>query len=690
MGNVDNMVVLGASMAGGLALTYYMTKREKPIDPYYDFENQSVEIDKEQHIRVCPSVKGKSLTEYRFEDVRTLFDVLPKGLVLSSDGPCVGQREGPGKGPYIWMKYSEVIEKIRSIGSGLIFKGIESSNSSNIGIYSSNRNEWIISEHACYSFSFPVVSLYDSYGKDSIRYILNHAELRAIFVDTFSRIMNLLEVIDHVSHLKLIIHFNQFSESENKIIEKYRHKIAIVHFETLLEIGRKNLIPPNPPKPSDIATVCYTSGTTGNPKGALLSHGNIIANEAAINERLNQPHLNFLSDDPPVVHMSYLPLAHMLERQASMMVFLAGGRLGFLSGDITCLISDAQELKPRDFPIVPRLLNKLYDSVSNQIKGSSVKQFLLKRAIAAKEADRKRGIYRKDTLYDKLVFNKIRERLGGRICRMATGSAPISDEVMIFSKAAFSCPIPEGYGQTEATCSVTFTHPFDVKLGHCGPPVSCYMVKLVDVPEMNYFACSNQGEICCKGPSVFKGYLKDEEKTNEAIDKDGWLHTGDIGMWLSNGCLKIIDRKKNLFKLSQGEYISPEKIENIYLRSQFVAQIIIEGNSLKDFVVGIVVPDIDYLREHFKNPNLDLKTFCSNQSSNSLVMNDLELIGKNSGLMSYEKVKKIHLHPELMSLENGLATPTMKIKRAQVRIFFGDVIRKMYNEPADLRPSSKI
>ncbi|CAF0824515.1 unnamed protein product [Brachionus calyciflorus] len=673
MFNVDNSTVLGASIVGGAALTYFMTRKQRPIDPLYDFENQSVEIDENEHIRVCSSNKGKELTTHRFEDVRTLYDALPKGLGLSCDGPCIGQRDGPGKGHYTWLKYSEVIERVRCIG-----------------IYSSNRNEWVISEHACYSFSLPVVSLYDSYGKDSIQYILNHAEIKGIFVDTFARIMNILEVLDNLTHLKLIVHFNKFDEQESNKINIYKDKIEIIYFDDLLKIGKLNLIPPNPPKPNDIATVCYTSGTTGNPKGALLTHLNIIANEAAINDRLNRPHINFCSDKPRPVHMSYLPLAHMLERQASMMVFLAGGRIGFLSGDITCLPSDAQELKPYDMPIVPRLMNKLYNSVHNQLKGSSIKQMLFKRAIAAKEEDRKKGIYRKNTFYDKLVFNKIREKLGGNIVRMATGSAPISDEVMIFARAVFSCPIPEGYGQTEATCSVTFSHPFDVKLGHCGPPVSCYMVKLVDVPEMDYYAKNNQGEICCKGPSVFKGYLKDEEKTAEAIDKDGWLHTGDIGMWLPNGCLKIIDRKKNLFKLSQGEYISPEKIENIYLRSQFVAQIIIEGDSLKDYVVGIVVPDVDYLREHFKNSNLDLKTFCSKEESKRLILDDLERIGKATGLMSYEKVRKIHLHPELMSLENGLATPTMKIKRAQVRSYFKNIIQNLYNEKVEEVPKAKI
>jgi long-chain acyl-CoA synthetase len=192
-----------------------------------------------------------------------------------------------------------------------------------------------------------------------------------------------------------------------------------------------------------------------------------------------------------------------------------------------------------------------------------------------------RGCYNKSSIYDWLIFNKVRDKFGGNIIRSATGGAPISDSVMSFARSAFGCPIPEGFGQTEATCSITFSHPFDPTIGHCGPPVSCFMVKLVDVPEMGYFSDNNQGEICAKGPSVFKGYLKDEVKTAEAIDKDGWLHTGDIGIWLPNGCLKIIDRKKNLFKLSQGEYISPEKIEAIYSRSPFVDQIIVEGDSLE-------------------------------------------------------------------------------------------------------------
>ena len=630
-------------------------------------------------------MKGKPLVEYRFEDVRTLYDVLPKGLALSNNGLCLGEREGPGKGPYKWLTYSQVLEKVRYIASGLVHKNIEQSNATRIGIYAANRSEWIISEHACYSNSLVVVSLYDSYGKSSIKYILNHAELKAVFVDTYARLMNILEVIDELPHLNLLVHFNSLSAEESEKVNSYRGKVDIVSFEELLEIGRFNVHPPKPPRINDIATICYTSGTTGIPKGALISHLNIIANEAAIFERVNKPHLNYNRSDPPVVHMSYLPLAHMLERQASVMSFLSGGKYGFISGDITKLADDCQVLKPTDLPMVPRLLNKLYNSVTSQVNQSSLKRILFNKAIEAKEADRKRGIFRRNTIYDKLVFNKIREKLGGNLIRTATGSAPISDEVLIFSKAALGCPIPEGYGQTEATCSVTFTHPFDPCLGHCGAPVSCYMVKLVDVPEMGYFADQDQGEICAKGPSRFVGYLKDEEKTAEVIDKDGWLHTGDIGMWLPNGTLKIIDRKKNLFKLSQGEYISPEKVENVYIRSQFLAQVYVEGDSLKDFLVAVVVPDEVYLTEYCRNLGISgtFEELCENRKVRSIIMEDLQKFGKAAGLMSYEQVKNIYLHSKMMTLENGLATPTMKIKRQEVRKYFQETITNLYKENLD-------
>jgi len=218
--------------------------------------------------------------------------------------------------------------------------------------------------------------------------------------------------------------------------------------------------------------------------------------------------------------------------------------------------------------------------------------------------------------------------------------------------------------------------------GHVGPPVPCNIVKLVDVEEMEYFAENGQGEICVKGPNVFKGYLKDPERTADTIDKDGWLHTGDIGEWLPNGTLKIIDRKKNIFKLSQGEYIAPEKIQNVYLRSPFVAQVFVCGDSLKSFIVAIAVPDAEVLEAWAQKNGIegDIKQLCQNETVYNTVFEDVLTKGREGGLNSLEQVKKIYLHPEMFSIENGLLTPTLKARRPEILRTFKAEIERLYEQ----------
>lgn len=217
-------------------------------------------------------------------------------------------------------------------------------------------------------------------------------------------------------------------------------------------------------------------------------------------------------------------------------------------------------------------------------------------------------------------------------------------------------------------------------LGHVGVPLACNHVKLEDVPDMNYFSVNNEGEICIKGTNVFKGYLKDPEKTEEALDKDGWLHTGDIGRWLPNGTLKIIDRKKNIFKLAQGEYIAPEKIENIYIRSRAVLQIFVHGESLRSSLVAVVVPDPEALPSFAAKIGVkgSFEELCQNQVVKEAILEDLLKIGKESGLKSFEQVKSIFLHTEQFSIENGLLTPTLKAKRAELSKYFQSQINSLY------------
>nr|KAF6480701.1 hypothetical protein HJG59_010563 [Molossus molossus] len=453
-------------------------------------------------------------------------------------------------------------------------------------------------------------------------------------------------------------------------------RVVIKSMQAVEDCGQRNARVPVPPKPSDLSIVCFTSGTTGNPKGAMLTHGNVVADFSGflkVTEKVIFPR----QDD---VLISFLPLAHMFERVIQSVVYCHGGRVGFFQGDIRLLSDDMKALCPTIFPVVPRLLNRMYDKIFSQAD-TPLKRWLLEFAAKRKQAEVRSGIIRNDSIWDELFFNKIQASLGGCVRMIVTGSAPASPTVLGFLRAALGCQVYEGYGQTECTAGCTFTTPGDWTSGHVGAPLPCNHIKLIDVEELNYWTCKGEGEICVRGPNVFKGYLKDPEKTKEALDSDGWLHTGDIGQWLPAGTLKIIDRKKHIFKLAQGEYVAPEKIENIYIRSEPVAQIYVHGDSLQAFLVGIVVPDPEVM------PSWGLKRgiegtyaeLCENKELKKAILEDMVRLGKESGLHSFEQVKAIHIHSDMFSVQNGLLTPTLKAKRPELREYFKKQIEELYS-----------
>ncbi|XP_054132866.1 long-chain-fatty-acid--CoA ligase 5 isoform X3 [Melozone crissalis] len=635
-------------IAFGAVIFLWVISRPKPLLPPVDLNKQSIGI--EGGARRAALLTDNNLLSYYFEDAKTLYEVFQRGVSISGNGDCLGYRKP--KQPYQWLTYKQVSDRTKYLGSGLLQKGCQPSSSQYIGIFAQNRPEWIISEYACYTYSMVAVPLYDTLGPEAIVYIVNKADISVVICDTPAKAEVLLKNCEDKKTpcLKIIVLMDLFDKELKDRGAKVG--VEILSLQEVEELGRNNIRDPVPPKPEDLSVVCFTSGTTGNPKGAMLTHQNVVSNAAAF-LRCTENTIECTSSD---VVISYLPLAHMFERVVQTVVYSCGAKVGFFQGDIKLLTDDMKTLKPTLFPVVPRLLNRVYDKIQSGAN-TPVKKFLLKFAVFMKTAEIKQGIIRNDSIWDKVVFKKIQETMGGRVRIMVTGAAPISPSVLTFLRAALGCQIFEGYGQTECSAGSTFSMPGDWTTGHVGAPLACNIIKLDDVEEMSYFSSNNEGEVCIKGPNVFKGYLKDPEKTAEAIDKDGWLHTGDIGKWLPNGTLKIIDRKKNIFKLAQGEYIAPEKIENVYIRSAPVAQVFVHGESLRSFLIGIVVPDAEMLPEF---------------AAKLGVKGSFEELCKNP-------VKDLYIHTELFSVENGLLTPTLKAKRGDVVKFFQKEIEALYS-----------
>ncbi|XP_022900131.1 long-chain-fatty-acid--CoA ligase 5 isoform X3 [Onthophagus taurus] len=668
--------------AGALALTgvaaasaFYLASRPAPQKPLFPLDEQCTLLPGPELIRISKffkDAKEGQFVSYLYSDTRTLYEGFRRGAKEANNGPCLGWRESYNK-PYQWLNYNEALLRAKNFGAGLIQMGLQPGTETFIGIYAQNCPEWILTEQALYCYSMVLVPLYDTLGPDACAFIIKQTSINVVVCDDDQKCNFLLDKGPRCMQKLIVV-------KDVRAATKQRAKnrgVEIIKFSDVEVQGSKRHHPETPPKPSDLCTICYTSGTTGNPKGVMLTHENVMASVCAV--------IMQLGDHKPVssdVMISFLPLAHMLERCCENAMYLVGAAVGFYSGDIRRLSDDMKALRPTVTPAVPRLLNRIYDKVQNEIGRSCIKKMLYNMAMSAKENEIKRGIIRNNSFWDMLVFRKVQEGMGGRLRFMLVGSAPLAENVLTFIRCALGCLVVEGYGQTECCAPISLTVQGDYVPGHVGPPVACCCVKLVDVPEMEYWAKNNQGEVCVKGTNVFKGYYKDQENTDETIDENGWHHTGDIGMWQNNGTLKIIDRKKHIFKLSQGEYIVPEKIENCYIRSQYVQQVFVHGESLKSCIVAIVVPDVDVIKCWAQENGIPgtLSVLCNHPEVKQLILDDMLAWGREGALKSFEQVKDIYLHPDPFSVQNGLLTPTMKSKRPQIKSYFTPQIEDMYKK----------
>ncbi|KAJ1552176.1 hypothetical protein HK405_012359 [Cladochytrium tenue] len=498
--------------------------------------------------------------------------------------------------------------------------------------------------------------------------------------------------------------------------------IVLYSFLEVEALGRENRVPFLLPTASDILTFSYTSGalpietssllttywnrTTGVPKAAMLTHGNIIGTLRGLIDLGND------TGGEDVV-LSYMPLAHVYERISISMEIMAGCKIGFYRGDPKYLIEDILTLRPTFLPSVPRVWNRVADSIKAKVAaGSPLARAIFTTAYNAKEAHlRATGSYA-HPFWDALVFNKVKMALGGRIRAMFSAAAPISEDVARFLSIVFGVPLGDGYAQTEnaAGCTVAFSR--DPVRGHVGSVITSNEIKLVSVPELNYLVTDKpfpRGEIWTRGASVFAGYYKDPEKTREALTEDGWLKSGDIGYLDEKGRLYLIDRKKNIFKLAQGEYVAPEKIENKYIMSPLVAQIYVHGDPLRSNLVSIVVLAQEIAvpaavaagilpastpRPEAGGPGLEppasVVALTQSEPFRKLLQRELDRVAAEGGLHGFEQVKNVRIVADFFSPESGLLTPTLKLKRPEAAKKFAELIKDMYDELEAAAPAAKL
>ena len=530
-----------------------------------------------------------------------------------------------------------------------------------IGLVSTNnRTEWFVADLGISQIGAITVPVYPTISIEDYVYIFNDAEIKYCFVSDKGLYEKLLQVKEKVSSLIEIFTFDE--------VENAKNWSEILHLgndfsQEEVENRKKGI------KEENLATIIYTSGTTGSPKGVMLTHKNIISNVLGVENRIPIPN----KDYKEIRTLSFLPICHILERMVCYFYFHHGFSTYFAES-IEKIGENMKEVKPHFVTVVPRLLEKVYDKIYHKgISAGGLKKLIFLWAMGVnKKYELGQPKNWKQKLADKLVFSKWREGLGGEIVSLISGSAALSISLNKKFQAA-GIPIIEGYGLTE-TSPVIAVNSFDqMKLGSVGKPLDNLQVKIAD-----------DGEILVKGSSVTQGYLNKPEQTKEAFTEDGFFKTGDIGHIDEEGFLIITDRKKEMFKTSGGKYVAPQMIENKAKASRFIEQIMVVGEGEK-MPCAFVQPEFDFVKRWAELHNLDI-----GQTPEEMVKSpelkkriEKEIDKLNQKLGNWEQVKRIELTPEIWSVDNGMLTPTMKLKRKVIKERYIDLYNKLYEKETD-------
>ncbi|KAM4770715.1 fatty acid CoA ligase Acsl3 [Rhinophrynus dorsalis] len=641
----------------------------------------------------------QSLASSLYPGCDTLEKVFKHATNLFKDKNCLGTREvlseedevqPNGKifkkvilGKYNWMSYEEAYSFASQLASGLAALGQKPK--SNIAIFCETRAEWILCAQACFMYNFPLVTLYSTLGGPAIAHGLVETEVTHIITSKELLQTKLKAILPQVPLLRHIILVDGTSTQQADFPKTIKvHTIASVQALGAKQLHKQQSFP----VAHDIAVIMYTSGSTGIPKGVMISHSNLIAGITGMAQRI--PNLGETD-----TYIGYLPLAHVLELSAELVCLSRGCRVGYSSpqtlSDQSTKIKkgskgDASELQPTLMAAVPEIMDRIYKNVMSKVATMSpVQKGLFSLAYNYKMKQISRGY--STPLCDRIVFRKVRKLLGGRMRVLLSGGAPLSAATQRFMNICFCCPVGQGYGLTETCGAGTITEMWDYSTGRVGAPLVCCEIKLKNWEEGGYFNTDQpypRGEILIGGPNVTMGYYKNEMKTMEdfCVDENGqrWFCTGDIGKFHSDGCLKIIDRKKDLVKLQAGEYVSLGKVEAALKNLSLVDNICAYANSDQSYVIGFVVPNQKELLKLAEKKGVQgsFESLCNNAI---MEKEALKLLAESPAAATLEKFEipaKIRLVSEPWTPETGLVTDAFKLKRKELKSHYQEDIERMY------------
>ncbi|KAK2000666.1 AMP-binding enzyme [Colletotrichum falcatum] len=584
--------------------------------------------------------------------------------------------------PYEYITFHEYERLTLQLGAGLRKLGMAKAD--RLHLYAATSSHWLAMSHAAASQSMPVVTAYDTLGEQGLKYSMVATSAKAIFLDPHL-LPTLANVLQEAKDIRFVIwnSQNQIQQAHVDQLKSAHPEIQILSIEELRKLGEENPVDAVPPTTDDLCCIMYTSGSTGTPKGVPLKHKAVVAAVAGVSAVV-QPFIG-----PGDGLLTYLPLAHILEFVFENACIYWGSTMGYgnpktlSDNSVRNCAGDIREFKPSVMVGVPAVWETVKKGIVAKVNaGSPLVKTLFWNALSAKMHMMNTGLPGSGVL-DSVVFKKLKEATGGRLKLCMNGGGPIAKETQQFISMAIA-PMIIGYGLTETTAMGCIMNPLEFNVNNMGAMPASVEIKLVDFAEAGYYATNKpnpQGEVWIRGPSVLEEYYENPKETKEAITEDGWFKTGDIGEFDSNGHLKLIDRKKNLVKTLNGEYIALEKLESIYRAAPVVANICVYADAKQAKPIAIIVPAepaLIKLAESIGVKGNNLEELVHDKKLQSAVLKELQNAGRSGGLSGIEIIEGVVMSDEEWTPQNDLVTAAQKLQRKKILEKYKNEVAKAY------------